>query len=351
MQNSSNPNFLALSQPVRDSFQRPLHDLRISVIDRCNLRCNYCMPSEEEGKAYSFFQKKEWLTFGEIVRLAKLLSALGVAKIRITGGEPLLRPDLPGLIREFSKIDAIQDLALTTNGILLPRYAAALKDAGLGRLTVSLDTVDDHVFRTMTGNRSSVAAVLEGINFAARLGFKDIKLNAVIQRGINEEGILDLVEYSRSSGHTLRFIEYMDVGNCNHWNLTNVVPSQKILKLISSRFPLDAIEPNYYGEVAERYRFRDGRGEIGFISSVSQPFCGTCTRLRLSTDGKFYTCLFATNGVDTKSALRHGATDEEIINLLKNIWQKRADKYSENRYLFRDLNIKTRKVEMFRIGG
>lgn len=340
-----------LTDPARDSFKRPLHDLRISVIDRCNLRCNYCMPTEEEGKSYNFLQRKDWLTFGEIVRLVKLLAQLGVRKVRVTGGEPLLRPDLAGLIRALTKIEELEDLALTTNGILLTRHAAALKDAGLDRVTVSLDTLDDKTFRQMSGNRASVEEVLAGIETAKQNGFTDIKLNAVIQKGVNDSGILDLVEYSREQGHTLRFIEYMDVGNCNHWDLTNVVPSKNILDLIASRYPLAAVDPNYYGEVAERYRFLDGGGEIGFISSVSQPFCGTCTRLRLSTDGKFYTCLFAAEGEDVKTALRHGATDEEILIFLKQLWEKRADKYSENRYLFRDLKIKTQKVEMFQVGG
>lgn len=352
MENFSDHNLTEpLTAPVLDSFNRPLHDLRISVIDRCNLRCTYCMPPENEGKTYSFLRKKDWLTFGEIVRLVKLLTQLGVRKVRLTGGEPLLRPDLPGLVREIAKITDVEDLALTTNGVLLSRYAPALKEAGLKRLTVSIDTLDDKLFQKLSGHRARVAQVLDGIDFAQKIGFTDIKLNTVIQQGVNDASILDLVDYSRRGGYTLRFIEYMDVGNCNHWDLANVVPSKEILKIITSRFPLQAVEPNYYGEVAERYRFLDGKGEIGFISSVSQPFCGTCTRLRLSTDGKFYTCLFASSGLNIKTALRYGATDDEIMSLLKSLWQKRADKYSENRYLFRELKIKTPKVEMFQIGG
>ena len=328
-----------------------MQDLRISVIDRCNFRCTYCMPEEEFGKHYSFLQKKDWLTFGEITRLTKLFVALGVSKVRLTGGEPLMRPDLNQLVGQLSQISGIDDLALTTNGSLLEAQAGALHKAGLRRLTVSLDSLDENVFKTLSGGRGSAREVLAGIMAAEEAGFKNIKLNAVIQKGVNDHTVMKLVEYSRVSRHILRFIEYMDVGNCNHWESAAVVESKTLLAQIQNRYPLQSAQPNYYGEVAERYRFEDGQGEIGFISSVSQPFCGTCTRLRLSTDGKLYTCLFANQGVDLAAPLRNGATDAELAALISTAWAKRADKYSENRYLFRSIKPQHPRVEMFQIGG
>jgi cyclic pyranopterin phosphate synthase len=338
-------------QPLLDIFRRPMQDLRISVIDRCNFRCNYCMPEEEFGKHYSFLQRQDWLTFGEITRLTKLFVSLGVSKIRLTGGEPLMRPDLNELIENLSDISGIDDLALTTNGSLLAGQANDLQKAGLRRLTVSLDSLDETTFKKLSGGRGSPTEVLSGIAAAEQAGFKGIKLNAVIQKDINEHTVMDLVEYSRRSGHILRFIEYMDVGNCNHWESSAVVKSKILLAQINACYPLEAVEPNYYGEVAERYRFKDGAGEIGFISSVSQPFCGTCTRLRLSTDGKLYTCLFATIGTDLRMPLRNGATDAELTALINAAWNKRDDKYSENRYLFRSIKGQNPKIEMFQIGG
>ncbi|MCR4338164.1 MAG: GTP 3',8-cyclase MoaA [Candidatus Omnitrophica bacterium] len=336
--------------PITDSFNRPLHDLRISVIDRCNFRCTYCMP-EEEGKSYTFLKKSQWLSFGEILRLTKLFVRLGVTKVRLTGGEPLLRPQLPELIRDLNKIPGMEDLALTTNGALLSKQAQSLKDAGLRRLTVSLDALDEKTFQQMSGRRGNLFEVLKGITTAEDAGFESIKFNVVLQRGINDHAILDLVKYFKGSGHILRFIEYMDVGNCNHWESKEVVPSREILKIINEKYPIKPLGANYFGEVAERYAFADGTGEVGFISSVSQPFCGTCTRARLSTDGKIYTCLFATKGTDLRTPLRSGATDEELITVIKNVWQKRADKYSENRALFRSLKENPQKVEMYQIGG
>lgn len=340
-----------LSYLIHDVFGRPMRDLRISVIDRCNFRCTYCMPQESFGEHYSFIEKKNWLTFGEILRLSKLFAHLGVNKIRLTGGEPLLRPDLDNLVRDLSKLSATNDLALTTNGFFLEENVFSLYKAGLKRLTVSLDTLDQKIFEQINGSRGELNKVLRGIQKAKDAGFQNIKINAVIQKGVNDNSIMDLVEYARHNGHILRFIEYMDVGNCNHWQSSAVVPSADILKLIASRYPLLAIKPHYFGEVAERYRFSDTQGEIGFISSVSQPFCTTCTRLRLSTDGKLYTCLFASESTDLGTPLRAGATDQELIDIITGVWKKRTDKYSENRYLFTDLKIKTPKVEMFQIGG
>ncbi|MDZ4241764.1 MAG: GTP 3',8-cyclase MoaA [Candidatus Omnitrophota bacterium] len=336
---------------VTDQFQRPLHDVRISVIDRCNFRCPYCMPEDEYSHAYTFLDKQEWLTFGEILRLAKIFVRLGAAKIRLTGGEPLLRPDLPELIRQMTKINGIEDLALTTNGWFLAEKAAELKAAGLHRLTVSLDTLSEKTFQTMSGGKGSVGRVLDSIGAAALCGFSAIKINTVVQKGVNDATVLDLVERFKGTGHVLRFIEYMDVGTCNHWQNTQVVPSRELYRIINERFPLRPVEGNYFGEVAERYEFTDGTGEIGFISSVTQPFCGTCTRMRLSTDGKIYTCLFAGEGTDLRGPIRDGASDDELYAIVKKVWQGRMDKYSENRWLFRSLKATSKKIEMFQIGG
>ncbi len=336
---------------ARDTFNRPLHDLRISVIDQCNFRCNYCMPSEEYHEGYSFLKKDQWLTFDEITRLAKIFSTLGVSKIRVTGGEPLLRQNLPSLIERLSELSRVEDIALTTNGIFLAKCAPQLKSAGLKRLTISLDTLNDETFHRMNGNRGSVEDVLRGINAAQNAGFHSIKINAVIQKGINDGDILNLVRYFKKSGHILRFIEYMDVGNRNHWDLARVVPSKEILKHIQTEFPLRTLEPNYHGEVAERYAFEDGEGEIGFISSITQPFCRTCTRARLSTDGKFFTCLFASDGVDLRDPLRNGASDQDLLELICGVWQKREDRYSEIRLKTSPQEKRPRKIEMYQIGG
>lgn len=336
---------------IHDSFNRPLQDLRLSVIDRCNFRCTYCMPADNRYKDHHFLQTKEWLRFGETLRLLKIFTRLGISKIRITGGEPLLRPKLPELIQEILKIPGINDLALTTNGALLAKQAAALKDTGLHRITTSLDTLDNTIFQQINGHKGSVEDILKGIKEAQRAGFHTLKINVVVQKGVNDHTLLDLVEYFRGTGHIVRFIEYMDVGTCNHWEMNRVVQNSEILKMIHERFPVKPLDANYYGEVASRYQFVDGGGEIGFISSVTQPFCGTCTRIRLSTDGKLYTCLFATHGTDLKTPLRKGASDEELLNIIKDVWSKRNDKYSENRRLFQSLDTQSPKVEMYQVGG
>ncbi len=339
------------AKPLRDKFQRPLHDLRISVIDRCNFRCTYCMP-HEEFKDYKFLDPKHWLNFSEIKRLAGIFVHCGVTKIRLTGGEPLIRPDLPELVKELATIPGIEDLALTTNGALLSRYAADLKKAGLKRLTVSLDTLDPVIFRELGGKKADLAEVLEGIEAAEKAGFKKIKLNCVVKKGSNDHTIMALVRKYKGTGHILRFIEFMDVGNCNHWSTEFVLPSAQIIKMISEYYPLEPIEPNYLGEVSSRYRFVDGSGEIGFISSVTQPFCGNCSRLRLSTDGKIYTCLFATDGVDLVTPLRAGADDATLLNIIEKTWQQKEDRYSENRILIKSHpETERKKIEMFQIGG
>ena len=332
----------------RDTLGRPLRDLRISVMDRCNFRCPYCMPQHTFHEGYRFLKSSERLSFDEIVRLARLAATLGVRKLRITGGEPLLRPNLTDLVGDLSTLSGIEDVALTTNGMLLAKYATELKAAGLARITVSLDSLDPQVFAQMSGGFGGVADVLEGIEAAQRAGLAPIKVNAVIQRGVNEHTALDLVQHFRGTGVIVRFIEYMDVGNRNDWHADRVVPSRELVAAIHARWPIAALERNYRGEVAERYAFADGQGELGFISSVSQPFCGDCSRARLSSEGKLYTCLFATSGTDLRSALRGGASDDEMLDLLAGIWQQRGDRYSELR---RTRNAREDKVEMFHIGG
>ncbi|MBF0489904.1 MAG: GTP 3',8-cyclase MoaA [Candidatus Omnitrophica bacterium] len=337
--------------PIKDQLHRPLRDLRISVIDRCNFRCPYCMPDDQFDHAYQFLDKNEWMSFDEIERLVRLFVGLGVEKVRLTGGEPLLRPHLDQLIRKLSAIEGIKDLALTTNGSLLDQCALNLKTAGLRRLTVSLDTLDPEVFKKLSGAKGNVFSVLSGIRAAQKAGFDAIKLNAVIQRGVNDHTYLDLVDFARREGHTLRFIEYMDVGNQNHWDRSQVVPSQEIIATIKQKYPLEAIGGTEDGETSLRYRFADGKGKIGFISSVSHPFCGTCNRLRLSADGKMYTCLFATEGTDVLKSLRSGADDKTMIALISAVWNQRQDRYSELRSQIHQENPPKHKVEMFQIGG
>lgn len=336
---------------IQDKLNRQIHDLRISVIDRCNFRCTYCMPEEEYNKHYTFLQKDKWLTFDEIVRLTKIFIQLGVDKVRITGGEPLLRPEIETLISKLSEISGIKDLALTTNGSHLKDKALALKQAGLQRLTVSLDTLDEDVFKKMSGQKGDVKQVLEGIKEAERAGFDAIKINVVVQKGVNEHTVIDMVDYFRRTNHILRFIEYMDVGNCNGWEMKHVVPTKELIERISQKFVLKSMSPNYYGEVAARFKFDDGPGEIGFITSVTQPFCSSCTRARLSTDGQIYTCLFAQNGQDIKTALRNDASDEELTKIISCIWQNRQDRYSELRQEIHRKHQEMHKVEMFQIGG
>jgi len=334
---------------ITDTFNRPLHDLRISLIDRCNFRCPYCMPSEKYHHAYQFLDKNQWLSFDQIVRLAKVFVNLGVRKLRLTGGEPLLRPRLDELIYELSAIKGVEDLALTTNGSMLAEWAYRLKAAGLHRLTVSLDTLDPVMFQRMSGGRGRLEDVLAGLKAAESAGFNAIKINAVIQRGVNETAILDLVKYFRGTPHTVRFIEYMDVGNQNHWDMAQVVPSSAIIALVNEHFPLERIRGTDAGETSEVYRFKDGAGELGFISSVTKAFCGTCSRLRLSADGKIYTCLFATHGMDLSSHLRNGASDDLLAHLIRVNWMKRDDRYSEIRAEGHSPSLP--KVEMYHIGG
>jgi len=328
-----------------------MRDLRISVMDRCNFRCPYCMPRETYHDRYRFLGSHERLSFDEIVRLTRLFVQLGVRKLRLTGGEPLLRTNLPDLIGDLTDIPGVEDVALTTNGVLLARYATELKAAGLQRVTVSLDSLDPEVFARMSGGFAGVEDVLEGIEHARRAELTPIKINAVVQRGANDHTVLDLVERFRGSGVIVRFIEYMDVGNRNHWSEGLVVPSKELLARIAARWPLERLEPGYRGEVARRYAFTDGKGEVGFISSVSQPFCGDCTRSRLSSDGVLYTCLFATHGTSLRDALRGGASDDQLLELIRGVWLARSDRYSEQRASLRRAAGDERKVEMFYIGG
>ena len=332
---------------VHDRLGRALRDLRISVTDRCNFRCVYCMPKEVFGKDYQFLERSQILSFEEIARLARVFRGLGVEKVRLTGGEPLVRRRLEQLIEMLALIPGLV-LTLTTNGSLLKRQARALKDAGLQRITVSLDSLDDAVFQRMNDVDFPVAGVLEGIEAAAAAGLAPIKINMVVKRGENEDSILPMARFFRGTGHILRFIEYMDVGHTNGWRMDDVVTAREIVEMIGSEMPLAPVDPNYSGEVAERWRYRDGSGEIGVIASVTQAFCRDCTRIRLSTEGKLYTCLFATQGHDLRALLRGGASDDEIHAAVSGIWSKRADRYSEIRT---SQTAKLHKIEMSYIGG
>jgi cyclic pyranopterin phosphate synthase len=336
---------------VRDQLGRPIHDLRISVMDRCNFRCPYCMPRSTFHEKYRFLRSAERLTFEEIVRLARLATGLGVRKVRLTGGEPLLRSGLPDLVGELSALEGINDLALTTNGILLAQHAAELKSQGLQRVTVSLDSLDEHVFTEMSGGFGGLAQVLDGIRAALDAGLKPLKVNAVVQRGRNDHTVLDLLEHFRGTDVTVRMIEFMDVGNRNAWEPGMVVTSAELLDRIRERWPVSPKAGQYRGEVAERYVYDDGSGEIGFVSSVSAPFCGDCHRARLSSEGVLYTCLFATHGVDLRSPLRAGATDAELLELMRTAWAQRTDRYSELRQELRKGEAPLVKVEMHYIGG
>jgi GTP 3',8-cyclase len=353
MSDSHTSNVVALTGPDTplDTLARPLHDLRISVMDRCNFRCPYCMPKEQFHEHYQFLKSQERLDFDEIVRLTRLFTKLGVRKVRLTGGEPLLRANLADLVGELTSLDGVEDVALTTNGVLLGKYAAELKANGLDRVTVSLDSLDDAVFATMSGGFAGKDQVLEGIESAIRAGLAPVKVNAVVERGVNDHTVIDLVRHFRGTGVIVRFIEYMDVGNRNHWQRERVVPSREILAEIATHWPLRPVAENYRGEVAERYQYEDGAGEIGFISSVSEPFCGSCTRARLSSDGQLFTCLFATTGVGLRDPLRAGATDAELLEIIRGVWQKRTDRYSELRAGLRPGEHPLRKVEMYYIGG
>jgi GTP 3',8-cyclase len=328
-----------------DRLGRPLRDLRISVTDRCNFRCVYCMPKEVFGRDYRFLDRAELLTFEELERLARLFVAEGVEKIRITGGEPLVRRDLERLVERLAALDV--DLTLTTNGALLPQKAQALADAGLRRVTVSLDSLDNETFRAMNDVDFPVDRVLEGIDAAAAAGLP-VKVNAVVKRGLNDDSVVALARHFKGSGHVLRFIEYMDVGHTNGWRLDDVVPAAEIVRMIDEVFPLEPAEPNYRGEVARRWRYRDGSGEIGVIASVTQPFCGDCTRARISAEGRLYTCLFGVRGHDLRALVRSGASDEELGARIAAIWSRRTDRYSELRS---EQTVDLQKVEMSYIGG
>ncbi len=341
--------FAPISLPVLDTFQRPLRDLRISVTDRCNFRCTYCMPKEVFGRDFAFLPSKQLLSFEEITRLSQIAVGLGVEKIRLTGGEPLLRRDIETLVGQLSAIDSLRDLTLTTNGSLLVRKAQALKDAGLNRVTVSLDSLDDAVFRSMNDVAFPVGRVLDGIAAAAEVGLGPIKINMVVKRGVNEDSIVPMARYFHDTPCILRFIEFMDVGATNGWQLDDVVPASEIIRRISAELPLEPVAPNYPGEVARRFRYTDGsEGEIGVITSVTQPFCGGCTRARLSAEGRLYTCLFADDGFDFRVMLRGGVPDIEIASALRGVWFNRTDRYSELRT---EETARRPKVEMSHIGG
>ncbi len=333
----------------RDTLGRTLRDLRISVTDRCNFRCPYCMPAEVYGARYKFLPKNELLSFEEITRLARIFVKLGVNKLRLTGGEPTIRTDVQKLVAMLAGLGDGIDLTMTTNGFLLERMAQSLHDAGLRRITVSLDSLRDDVFAKLNGRGFTAERVLRGIRKAEEVGLSPIKVNCVVVRGTNDDDIVDLARYFKGTGHIIRFIEYMDVGNLNGWKLDNVVPAREVVERISAAFPLEPAEPNYKGEVAERWRYVDGSGEIGVIASVTQPFCADCTRARLSTDGKLVTCLFATTGKDLRGPMRDGASDDELEALIRGVWTKRTDRYSELRTALTDKPRK--KVEMYYIGG
>jgi len=340
--------------PPTDRLDRPLRDLRISVTDRCNFRCLYCMPAEIYGEQYRFLPRPELLTFEEIERLARLFVHLGVEKIRITGGEPLLRHQLPVLIERLAGIPGLRDLALTTNGSLLVKQAHALAQAGLQRVTVSLDSHDEAILREMSGREADPLHTLESIEVAAAAGLGPVKINCVVIRGINDSAVVDLARRFRGTGHVVRFVEFMDVGTLNGWNLSKVVTAREIVERIDAELPLEPVEPSYRGEVAQRYRYRDGAGEVGIISSVSQPFCGDCTRARLTIEGKLVTCLFAADGVDLRAPLRAGEGDDALRERIARVWKRRSDRYSEQRSARTELAgtaASPRKIEMYQIGG
>jgi cyclic pyranopterin phosphate synthase len=338
------------SRALVDGLGRSLQDLRISVMDRCNFRCPYCMPRDTFGDDYRFLKSSERLSPEEILRVARVFVGLGVRKLRLTGGEPLLRANLAELVSGLAAIDGVEDVALTTNGILLAQHAVELKANGLGRVTVSLDTLDPVIFRHMNGGFDGLTEVLAGIGAAAGAGLAPVKVNTVVQRGINDSSVLQLLEYFRGTGIIVRLIEYMDVGNRNRWSLDRVVPSRELVARIAERWPIRPIQRSYRGEVAERYVYDDGAGEIGFISSVTQPFCGGCTRARISSDGVLFTCLFASQGTSLRGLLREGATDQDLAECVRGVWLRREDRYSERRSGSR-VPLQNRKVEMNHVGG
>ena len=339
---------LSAGQPLADRFGRPLRDLRISVTDRCNFRCRYCMPREVFGADFEFLPRDEILSFEEIARLAGIAAQLGVRKIRLTGGEPTLRAELPSLVRQLKAAAPEAELAMTTNGSRLTALAGPLAEAGLDRVTVSLDTLDDATFRAMNDADFPVALVIEGIEAAEAAGLAPVKINAVVKRGVNDGGVVDLARRFKGTGAVLRFIEYMDVGVTNGWRLDDVVPARELVERIDAALPIEPLEPSYRGEVAKRWRYRDGEGELGFITSVSAPFCGDCTRARISADGRLYTCLFAVLGTDLRAPLREGADDAALAALLRGVWGEREDRYSEIRSAATE---ELPRIEMSYIGG
>jgi cyclic pyranopterin phosphate synthase len=333
---------------LKDSLLRPIRDLRLSVTDRCNFRCTYCMPKEVYGHDFTFLPKCELLSFEEMERLIRLFVSLGVEKIRLTGGEPLMRPGLPGFINRIRSIEGVEDIGLTTNGSLLGRQAQPLYDAGLRRLNISLDALEPGVFGRMNGRGIGSSHILEQIEYARKLGFT-VKVNMVVQKGVNDSEILPMAGYFKERGVTLRFIEFMDAGNGNGWSHAGVVTKQEILDLLGNAYELEPVERGYFGEVAQRYRYLDGSAEVGFITSVSEAFCSSCTRARLSSDGKLYTCLFASQGFDLRKLLRSGADDRHLLNAIVDVWERRADRYSEERT--EQTAVNKNKISMSYIGG
>ena len=334
---------------IFDKYNRPVRDLRISVTDRCNFRCTYCMPKEVYGEAFKFLPREELLDFDEIEKIAKSFASLGVTKIRLTGGEPLVRKNIEDLISKLSRIKGIEDIAMTTNGYLLEPKIDSLLEAGLNRITVSLDAIDEITFKKMSDQDFDVNKVLSAIETANKKGFDQIKINCVVQKGVNEHSILDLINYTKGSNNIVRFIEYMDVGNLNGWELSQVVSIKDILEIIEKEYKVKPLEENYQGEVAKRYILEDYSTEFGFISSVSKPFCSTCTRARITMDGKLVTCLFANGGFDLRKHLRDGCSQKELDKIITGVWLKRNDRYSEIRHKLSTKNHK--KIEMFQIGG
>ncbi len=333
---------------VLDAFGRPIHDLRISVTDRCNFRCTYCMPKEVFGNDYAFLPREQLLSFEEITRLATQFAKLGVKKLRLTGGEPLMRKDMPALIKRLTNIAGIEDIGLTTNGVLLGRYAEQLYDAGLRRLNLSLDALDPFIFGEMNGRGTHPQMILRNIELAKEMGFQ-IKVNMVVQKGVNEQEILPMAMHFKERGITLRFIEFMDVGNDNAWSFDKVVTKKQIYHMLHEEFELEPVDADYFGEVAKRYRYKDNGVEVGFITSVSESFCSSCTRARLSSDGKLYTCLFASSGFDLRELVRSGKTDEELLDAITGVWSRRTDRYSDERT--EETAKKRKKINMGYIGG
>ncbi|PEN47899.1 GTP 3',8-cyclase MoaA [Bacillus wiedmannii] len=337
-----------MHEKMKDSLERPLQDLRISVIDRCNFRCTYCMPAEVFGSDYAFLQEEFLLTFNEIERLARLFISMGVEKIRLTGGEPLLRKDLPKLIARLTKLEGLKDIGLTTNGIHLAKQAKALKDAGLKRVNISLDAIEDHVFQKINGRNVSTNPVLKGIEAAKAAGL-EVKVNMVVKKGMNDSQILPMAQYFKEQEIQLRFIEFMDVGSTNGWNFEQVITKEQLIEKINRVYPIEPVQPRYFGEVAKLYRYVGSDAEVGFITSVSESFCSSCTRARISADGKFYTCLFGEKGTDLRTLLRENISDASLLKILQHTWRYRTDRYSDERTV--ESTNKRPKVEMSYIGG